>query len=413
MAVPSHLARTPKATHPAPSLLRVGFSALVCLIGLAFGALAYTGWIQSASQNPVTKTDKDYRAFDKAADRAIDGDWEAVYRDSADERWPYLYPPYAIPIALPLAAFDPWPSYLVSLVTPLLLAAVSVTLLARARRAQLPDAAAFAGAVAGCGPLFSTAVTGQYSGIYLIGLAVWVAALVAGRHRLAGASLGLLLVKPNLAAPFAVVTLLRGNRGERQGLLAAGVVALVGAALTGPAVVSAFVAALGRTFSGHAGADVPTDKEVTLLAALRVATGSGAMSSVALALWLVAVALLGLAVARRVRAGVDRERVARLAGIAVLFAVTANLRLYFYDAVVLVVPAAAWMFERRTYASAASRRCIGAILAALFVVTWSLSLPVKVTYLAGPLTALWLVVELVDLARGEPRLAVGELAETR
>ena len=46
----------------------------------------------------------------------------------------------------------------------------------------------------------------------------------------------------------------------------------------------------------------------------------------------------------------------RVVGLGALLCVAANPRLYFYDALVLVVPAARWYLDRTTYMSRAMRR---------------------------------------------------------
>jgi hypothetical protein len=90
----------------------------------------------------------------------------------------------------------------------------------------------------------------------------------------------------------------------------------------------------------------------------------------------------------------------RLFGSAALAVVAVSPRLYFYDALVLAVPAAAWYLCRDGYASRWVRRLQGGCLAGVTTAgvlffPW----PVAVTAV-GPLAAAWAVLEAVDLRAG-------------
>jgi hypothetical protein len=372
---------------------------LAFFAGLAFLWLGYHSAYASAAADyraqGVAGIDKDWLAFDAAADRTVAGEGRAVYEDSAQERWPYLYPPFALPLTAPLAALGPWPSYVVAMVVPMVLTVGAVVALCRAARARPHQLAGAVGVSIGAGPLFSTVVAGQLSALYLVAVAAWGAAWVRGRSAAGGAGLALAWVKPNLGAPLAALAWLQGDRSQRCGLAWATGALAAGGAVFGPAAWQAFFTNVATSAGRHGGTGVPTSKEVTVLAWLRLALGDGELTAAGVALWLVGAVPAGVAVVRLWRRPALPEFRLRYVGVAVLFAAALNVRLYFYDALILIAPALAWYLGRSSYGR---WRCwaIGGLIAAVYLATWAVHVGRSVA-LVGPLCLAWLALELWDL----------------
>ena len=122
-----------------------------------------------------------------------------------------------------------------------------------------------------------------------------------------------------------------------------------------PRFVDAVRAVAARQESGEA----PFDKQITVLAFLRVVTGRLDGTVVVWSLWLTVAAVLGLSVAWvwwRADAGVPYLRLFGTAGLAM---VALSPRLYFYDGLVAGVAAASWYLQREHYRSAWVRRAEG------------------------------------------------------
>ena len=83
----------------------------VAIVGAGILTFMLAAWVLS---DPVENLSTDWTAFDAAADRLFAG--EAVYRpyDAETEPLPYLYPPFALWLALPLGLFGFAGSFILS-----------------------------------------------------------------------------------------------------------------------------------------------------------------------------------------------------------------------------------------------------------------------------------------------------------
>lgn len=90
----------------------------------------------------------------------------------------------------------------------------------------------------------------------------------------------------------------------------------------------------------------------------------------------------------------------RLLGTAVLLALLVNTHSFYYDTLLLLVPAAAYWIGNGTYASDQVHRAIGYVIAAVYVGSY-LAVPGEL-YVAilSPLLLAWFVLETLDLIRG-------------
>lgn len=417
------------------------------MAGLFVGLLLVLLWLMAAHRNPGL-LNRDWVAFDRAGWRALGGDWAAAYQQSAEERWPYLYPPLSIPISLPLGLLPYQQSYWLCLVAGL----SGMWWSCRRLREILGDQGGryliFCSVLLLAPTTVQVLVTGQWSWMYLMALTalavtpgqvlprgsqaeppllaaapglgpvepnsvqapvvqptsllrrrLWEEATpVPAVNRRAAYCLVLLAFKPNLAI-FAVVFLIVVQQWQ---MLRRWMVALtVTVALTGPFAWRAWLdflrAVLGvaqRQESGQA----PVDKQTTLLAFSRVLSGDLSGTAVVWALWLgmVIPVLVLAAMAWRKLARTDRYRL-RLVGVLALVMVAANPRLYFYDALILTLPAAAWYLDRDSYGRARWRRIGGACLAGIVVASGCFFAVPAIGTGIGLLAAVWAIAESFDL----------------
>jgi hypothetical protein len=368
------------------------------LAGLAVFLLLAVLWLLTAA-NQVSLLDRDWVAFDNAGWRGLGGDWTGVYVASAGDRWPYLYPPTAIPLALPLGLLPYYASYVLAVVMGIggVFAAwrrmVAASEGPRDRELVLLSALL-------CAPTtLQVLVTGQYSWLYLWALAVMAAAW--GRSTRVGWALAALSLKPPLAVMF--LPLLVAQR-RWQALWRAATVTAAASAVTllwGAGPWLGFVQAVRDVAERQGRGDAPIEKQVTLLGFAQVLSGGRASPTVGIAVALVAAVTFGWAF--RVWRRLDGAPPLRLVGSAVLLAVALTPRLYFYDALVLALPAAAWYLGAGRYGTRAARRVAGTCLAGVVLATLLFFTMPVVGTVVGPLSLLWAVVELRDLSGARAR----------
>jgi hypothetical protein len=154
--------------------------------------------------------------------------------------------------------------------------------------------------------------------------------------------LGLLAIKPNWGIVFGLLALVRR---EWKGAAAMAGVVLLLCALSLPLGLQLWADFVGVSV-GHsfALAGYETQKLITLKAFLEGTIGRG---NLAMMLWaIVAAALVVMAVLAWRATGTTLRHL----GIGVLLAVAANPYAFFYDALVLAIPATAWWVERDRWA---------------------------------------------------------------
>ncbi len=407
--------------------------------GLFVGLLLIVLWLVAAHRD-LGLINRDWVAFDRAGWRGLGGDWVAAYRESADERWPYLYPPLSLPISLPLGLLPYEQSYWVCFIAVLIGLWWSCRRLHEVVGDQAGRYLVFCSALLIAPTTLQVLITGQWSWLYLMALAALAASPVLGQSAAAPASppllaappvpsaagrasflqrrlwedatpstpltrrapycLVLLALKPNLAV-FAVLFLVILGQWQMLRRWLVALATVVG--LTAPFAWAAwveFVRAVAGVAQRQESGNAPVDKQATLLAFLRVLSGDLAGSTMVWAVWLVVVVpmlVLAAMACRRVM-GQDRYRL-RLVGLLALVMVAANPRLYFYDALVLALPAAAWYLDRDSYDRSSGRRMGGLCLAGIVVSSFVFfPIPAAVTAI-GLFATLWSVVESVDLLR--------------
>lgn len=367
-------------------------------------------WFVSARSAPQL-LERDWVAFDRAASRVVQGRFAEAYRASATEQFPFLYPPYALWITAPLALLGRVGSYLLVLATGLAGLAAAGWGLDRLVPASRRAVGAVVAVSLVSGSFLLVVITGQNTAVYvgaiLVGMVWRDRARSAGSpagSRAAGAAWAVLLVKPNIAALFVVYLVARRERRSLEGFAAATAVALASTIPMGWAAWQGFLdglALVGRIVS----VTQNWYGQVTVLAAFRVTLDPLGAGWAARPLWLLACAPLGLYALLtwwRARPAEGLGEL-RLVGSVCLLAVAANPRLYFYDALLLLVPAAAWFLARGSAAQGpGTRRVIGACVVVAFLAGFAEFGALPISPAIGVAAWVWAAVELRSLNRPEP-----------
>jgi len=175
----------------------------IALVSAGVLIFMLTAWILS---DPVEHLSTDWTAFDTAADRVFAG--EDVYRpyDAETEPLPYLYPPFALWLALPLGLFGFAGSFFLSALFTACCLVFGLVWMSRAERAEVDRSTGLVVGLAS-GAAVSSTLIGQYSGVYALAVGGAAHAYSNDRKSVAGAFLALLWLKPNLAIAVPIVLL--------------------------------------------------------------------------------------------------------------------------------------------------------------------------------------------------------------
>jgi hypothetical protein len=368
------------------------------LLGLALFLLMFSLWIGSAC-TVAGILNRDWVAFDDAGWRALGGHWAEVYDGSADARWPYLYPPFTIWLSLPLGLLPFVPSYLAAVGMIVLALIWSARRILRACVGERDRQLVFVSALLCAPTVAQVIITGQYSWIYLVSLAGVAAAWQRGDEERGGYFLAALLVKPNIAIVFLPLLVVQRRWRALRSMVIGGVALVLVTLPFGIAPWTGFLAALRRVASQQQGGDAPIEKQSTVLSFLQVITGAKTTGVLLWLAWMTISVLLAATAMRAWRHCRTHPSMLRVVGLGALLCVAANPRLYFYDALVLVVPAAGWYLDRSTYRSSAPRRIGGLCIATILVSAGVFFGLPAVGTLIGPAALLWLLCEAADVRR--------------
>lgn len=310
---------------------------------LVFGGTLMVLAIWTVSQEGVAEGLRtDWTAFDNAASRLLGG--EQIYRpwDSETESLPYLYPPYALWLALPLGLVGFLGSYVLAAGSALAALLGGISLLRRvAERGGVPAERSISistGVIAACttGTAFSSVLIGQYSGLYVLALGLGLWLFVNDRQALAGIALAILVLKPNIAV--ALIVVLAWSRSWRAlagfGVGAAG--ALASTIPLGLGVWSGFFANVQQMADLQATGIVPTNKMITFTSTVSELTGTADTSLLAIGSWLAFTAVVGVATLVVWAPKRFAESPQRAFAIWAIFVIIANPRMFFYDGTLVI-----------------------------------------------------------------------------
>jgi hypothetical protein len=371
--------------------------ALLRLAPLALTVFMQATWVENLllSPDPRARVRQDWYPFYETGQRLLAGQLDAIYPHAFDRGYLWLYPPFCIYLTAPLGVLPEWWAYALCVAVEIAAVAGALALLRVTLPAPSAAHATAAIVVLASMPFNTTLAIGQVSGVLALVLAAGLWAWRRGRPLAAGLLLALFFAKPNLAVFFLGACLLARAWRVLAGI-AAGCALLVLASL--PLGVERWHEYLYTTrhYLEVVPSVAPMWKQLTLYAFWRtVASGPGT----ALGPWLASVAgLVALAALAWWRRRGEPAALPRLFGLTVLLALGANLYVYFYDGLLLLVPGVVWWVERHGYRSRWRHGLIGACLLGVFVDGY-----VKMVLVGegigwtGALIALWLACEALDL----------------
>jgi hypothetical protein len=365
-------------------------------LALANAMLSGGLWIAAAADG----ADRDWRHFHDTARLVLDGRAAEIYPGHS-HGLPFLHPPYFVWAILPFGLLSRTGGYLASSATTILAMVSSMWFLRRALPAEPKRFGWAVLAVLGSASWTVMLALGQPSAWYLLficaTLFLWTRAQPAWVLAAAGAVSSLMMLKPNLGLVFPLLFGVRGERRLLLGWLAGFSVLLLSTIPLGATVWTGYLDGM-RAVSGIIDR-VPTWRQHTIAAfwrsfvhAPRLVTG----------LWL-ACALPLTAVTGWAWFKADREprTLPRLVGITVLLAVTCSPYLHHYDAIIVALPGMVWYLDANSFRSATLRQVCGAALLAAYLIQqvslWGMQGGLS---LVGPVLAVWLVADALDLATG-------------
>ena len=346
------------------------------LLALVLGGALIVLAIGTVSQEGLEGIRTDWTAFDNAASRLLGG--EQVYRpwDAEVETLPYLYPPYALWLAVPLGLVGFLGSYVLAAGSALLAFLGGIWLLRRTALRGEPSqdrsVSITTGLIAACttGTAFSTVLIGQYSGLYVLALGLGLWLFINDRPALAGLALAILILKPNIAIALVVVLLWSRSWRALAGFGAGTVGALASSIPFGLSGWSGFWANVQQIADLQAMGVVPASKMVTFVSAVVELTGTSATSPLAIGSWLVFTTVVGVATLVVWAPKRFAESPQRAFAIWAIFVIIANPRMFFYDGTLVIFGVLALWSLPSGMLGKRGKRLLPAIAFGLWFASW-------------------------------------------
>lgn len=346
------------------------------LLALVLGGALIVLAIGTVSQEGLEGIRTDWTAFDNAASRLLGG--EQIYRpwDAEVETLPYLYPPYALWLAVPLGLVGFLGSYVLAAGSALLAFLGGIWLLRRTALRGEPSqdrsVSITTGLIAACttGTAFSTVLIGQYSGLYVLALGLGLWLFINDRPALAGLALAILILKPNIAIALVVVLLWSRSWRALAGFGAGTVGALASSIPFGLSGWSGFWANVQQIADLQAMGVVPASKMVTFVSAVVELTGTSATSPLAIGSWLVFTTVVGVATLVVWAPKRFAESPQRAFAIWAIFVIIANPRMFFYDGTLVIFGVLALWSLPSGMLGKRGKRLLPAIAFGLWFASW-------------------------------------------
>lgn len=382
--------------------------------GAVFGAgvilFMLAAWVGT---DPVENLSTDWTAFDNTADRVLSG--EEVYRpyNGTTEPLPYLYPPYALWLTLPLGAVGFAGSFVLSALLSFVCLATGLIWMGRS---QLGRVDRTTGVIVGLasGSAISSTLIGQYSGIYALAIGGAAQAWSRDRHGVAGAFLAMLWLKPNLAIAVPVVLLWSRSWRALQGFVLTTALIMLASLPFGLHQWNGFFSNAKMMADLQEDGVVPFRKMVTLVGSVQTLLPVDSTDPALIIFWLGSTAILGVAVLSLWTRPALLESPTRALGALALFIVAANPRLYFYDSTLVVVGMfGIWLAAHGSAASNSGQavRVVSALAVLGWFGLWG-GVFVSVNTIVGPVSAFAIVTTAVfqrfsPVPEGQPAPANG------
>ncbi len=380
------------------------------IVGAGVLLFMLVAWVLS---DPVENLSTDWTAFDNAADRILAGD--DVYRpyNAQSEPLPYLYPPYALWLTLPLGAVGFAGSFVFSALLSAVCLVFGLVFMARSQQGTVDRTTGIIVGLAS-GSAISSTLIGQYSGIYALAVGGAAQAWTRDRQGVAGAFLAMLWLKPNLAVAVPVVLLWSRSWKALRGFVAATVLLLLTSLPFGLDHWNGFFSNAKMMADLQENGIVPFRKMVTVLGSVQTLLPVESTDPALIIFWLGCTAILGIAVLSLWTSAALHESPTRAFGVLALFIVAANPRLYFYDATLVVVGMLGiWLWAAASAVRGDRRwiRIVSVLAGVAWVGLWG-GLFVSLNVIVGPVSGLAIVATAViqrfsDIPEGQPAPANG------
>ena len=351
-------------------------------------------WVLS---DPATNLETDWTAFDNAADRLIAG--ERVYRpfNAETEPLPYLYPPFALWLALPLAATGFYGSFAISAIGTFVAFIAGIRLYTSSESGEFDVTTGTILAVAS-GAAVSSTLIGQYSGVYVLslGLAAWLWS--RDRRLLAGLALAILWLKPNIAIAVPVVLVFSRSWRTLGGFVAGSIAIALSSLPFGLGLWGDFVGNAQMMAELQRDDIVPFEKMVSVLGGAQSVFGFGSQSPAAIGLFLLVATVCGVSVLLLwTPSALSVSHLRAFGGLAV-FIVVANPRLYFYDATLIAFGMLGLWASAHIYGGALAKRWMPIVSVLTWFFLWG-GVFVALNRMVGLLAAVGLIATAVDTYR--------------
>ena len=378
------------------------------LAPLAITAFMQISWLENVllSPDPQATARRDWFAFFETGHRLLAGDLGAIYPHAFDAGYLWLYPPYCIYLTAPLGLLPEWWAYAVCVAVEITAVAAALVLLRSALPAPPAAHTTAAVFVLASMPFNTTVAIGQVSGVLALLLAASLWAWRRRRTLTAGLIISLLFVKPNLAVFFVAAGLLARQWRVVAGMGMGGVGMVLASLPLGLERWHEYLHT-SREYVGVVQSRTLMWKQLTMYAFWRGAIGDTSAHTAVVAASLASVVLLGALTSLAWWRRRDSEAaLPRLFGLTVLLAIGANMYVYFYDGLLLLVPGVVWWVWRDRYRSRSRHAAIGACVLGILVVGYvRIFLTSEGVSWAGALIAIWLVCEAADLLAASPPAA--------
>lgn len=352
-------------------------------------------------QDPAEGLRADWVSFDNAGSRLVNG--ETIYRpwNGTTEPFPYLYPPFALWLALPLAFGGFYTSLVMSVAFTFGAFLGGIKLLTRvATSGDLPlptPAAVTTGIIAAVttGAAFNSSLIGQYSGVYVfaVGLGLWLYA--NDRPVLGGMALSILLLKPNIAIAIPVVLVWSRSWKSLLGFSAGSVLAFVASIPFGLEQWSGFITNVRQIADFQAEGIIPTERMITFNAMFEELFGTSPESLVGVGAWLIFTGLTGVATLVVWTPSRLRESPQRAFCVLAIFVIIANPRMFFYDGTLVVFGVVGLWLLPAGVLGERTRHVFPVVGAILWLASWGGAFTI-LNLLVAPVGALLIVLVAIE-----------------
>ena len=338
----------------------------VVVVVSAAAALLYLLWAVQDGQAPPRT---DWTAFDNAADRVFDG--TEVYRvwDAETEEFPYLYPPFALWLAVPLRLGGLYLSWVIAGSITAIALGVGLSHATSLATGHINRMTALVVA-ATSGSFLMSVMLGQYGGMYLLsfGLAIWLWS--NDRQFAAGIALAILCMKPNIAIAVPVVLLWSRSWRAAQGFVVGGLLTVVLSLPFGIGLWPDFVSNAVDMGQRQLDGQLFESRTISIAGGFEALTGAGLDDTSAIVVWLLTTAILGLATLVVWHPTQLAGNPDRAFGVLAVFVIAANTRMYFYDGAVAVAGVMIlWLYSERVGNARLSRQ-IAWLAGLVWVLSW-------------------------------------------